>query len=588
MAAKNGNGTAIARWRNDPVAFIEQVLIDPDTKKPFRLYEAQRRFLAEAFRLTDNGRLVHNELLFSGPKKLGKSTYSAMIAIYVAVCLAGVGGEIWFLANDAEQSMSRGFRIAAQILRASPLLRGAVDISATRITFRATGTTMTAVANDYAGFSGANPSLNVYDELAYFNSESSRRLWDEGIPSPARRISLRLATSTAGFDGEPSPLRDLYDRAMTKGREIGPDLREHENLLCYWRHEPVPEMHPQWWLDQQAETLRPVQFRRLIRNEWTSSEAQFINLDDWDKCTDPELRPLLADRNLAVFAGLDCSIRGDFTALAVCTFDLKRNAVRVVTHKLFKPQGGDISFAAVEQQVTEISERFELKGCYYDPYQAESMAQRLRAAGINMVAFPQTPANLEAAASNLLTLVSERNIVSYPSDELRGAISNCRSIETVRGFRISKIVGSRKIDLAAALSFAALAAVKEGAKPEPGAGIIGYYKLLNERGRQEQATKQYPAPPGLEIVEPEVDDSLTGLYERTLAEAEGRGGCYHCGQPLGTIGIFTMVRSSVFTLHARTHGGRRGCRYEKSLRVDNASGANVILERRRVCGSRAG
>jgi hypothetical protein len=145
----------------------------------------------------------------------------------------------------------------------------------------------------------------------------------------------------------------------------------------------------------------------------------------------------------------------------------------VVTHKLFKPQGGDISFAAVEQQVTEISERFELKGCYYDPYQAESMAQRLRGAGINVVAFPQTPANLEAAASNLLRLVTERNIVSYPSDELRTAIGNCRSVETIRGFRISKIVGSRKIDLAAALSFAALAAVKEGRHAE--SGLIGYY-----------------------------------------------------------------------------------------------------------------
>ena len=115
----------------------------------------------------------------------------------------------------------------------------------------------------------------------------------------------------------------------------------------------------------------------------------------------------------------------------------------------------------------------------------------MRGDGINMVAFPQTPANLEAAASNLLKLVSERNIVSYPSDELRTAIGNCRSVETIRGFRISKIVGSRKIDLAAALSFAALAVVK--APPEP--GIIGFYREeAEEVHRWEEEDKQRTQP----------------------------------------------------------------------------------------------
>jgi phage terminase large subunit-like protein len=122
---------------------------------------------------------------------------SSMLAIYVAVCLAPVNGQIYFLANDAEQAESRGFKIAGQILRASPLLRGAVDISSTRITLRQTGTTIVAVANDYAGFSGADPTLNIYDELAYFNSESSRRLWDEGIPSP-RRPRQRYISPVAG------------------------------------------------------------------------------------------------------------------------------------------------------------------------------------------------------------------------------------------------------------------------------------------------------------------------------------------------------------------------------------------------------
>lgn len=155
----------------------------------------------------------------------------------------------------------------------------------------------------------------------------------------------------------------------------------------------------------------------------------------------------------------------------------------------------------VEQLITEIYEKFNLQGVWHDPFQAEYLAQSLRGKGINMIRFDQISANLEAAASNLLRLVNERNIVSYPSDELRTAIANCRSVETIRGLRISKTVGSRKIDLAAALSFAALATVREQ-RAEP--GIIGYYRWLSERNHD-------GAPPS---VDDEERNELIKLYKQ--------------------------------------------------------------------------
>jgi phage terminase large subunit-like protein len=552
-AAKPNGHSNIARWRRDPIAFVEEVQHDPETGQPFRLYPEQKEFLKHAFELTRAGRMRYSELCFSAGKKSGKTGLGAMIVIFTAVCLAGTGGEIYLLANDLEQSQSRVFKAVVLILQASPLLKRSADISANKITLRATGTTIQAVANDYQGFAGANPTLNVYDESAYYTSENSRRLWDEGVPSPARTISFRLSVSTAGFDGEPSPLRDLYDRAMQHGEEIAPDLRRDGNLLCYWTHSlKAPWQLAHGWVDEMRRTMRPTQFRRLIQNEWTSSEAQFIDLDDWDRCVDPDLRPTLADSDLPVYGGLDCSVRGDFTALALCTFDYDRKAVRVVNHRVFKPAGGDISFAAVEALITEVYEKFDLQGVWYDVFQAESLAQRLRAVGVNMVGFPQTPQNLEAAASNLLTLVSERNVVSYPSDELRAAIGNCRSVETVRGFRISKIVGSRKIDLAAALSFAALATVREGAKPEP--GIIVYYKQQAAQLAAEDETRLVnakPLPPAeqlrMEEAERSVQDEaneLLAIYEQGHAPSRI---CSHCHVtiPSGT----TYVDAGSYQLH---------------------------------------
>jgi Phage Terminase len=308
-------------------------------------------------------------------------------------------------------------------------------------------------------------------------------------------------------------------------------------------------------------TMRPVQFRRLIQNEWTSSESQFINLEDWDRCVDPDLRPTLAATDLPVFGGLDCSVRGDHTALALCTYDSRHKLVQVVNHRVFKPQGADISFAAVEELVNEVASRFDLRACYYDPFQAESMAQRLRSAGVKMVAFPQTPANLEAAASNLLTLVSERNLVAYRSDELRTAIGNCRSIETIRGFRISKIVGSRKIDLAAALSFAALAAVKEGPVIEP--HIITWYRQQFEQTRAAQEVHLRGALPMPSPEELQLEDSHNGFgddddgdlfaaYERGMRESNR---CAHCHKriPPGT----TYADCGTYRLHKQCQLERR-------------------------------
>ena len=79
----------LARWRADPVAFIEQVLINPETGKPFELYEAQKRFIRDALTLLPDGRLPYPELLYSCPKKSGKTATSAMVVIYIIVVLGG-------------------------------------------------------------------------------------------------------------------------------------------------------------------------------------------------------------------------------------------------------------------------------------------------------------------------------------------------------------------------------------------------------------------------------------------------------------------------------------------------------------------
>src|SRR5262249_37655552 len=158
------------------------------TKKPFRLYRAQLEFLRHAFKLGPDGSLLYPELVWSKPKKSGKSAFAAMLTLYLVIVLVP-GGEAILCANDFEQSQGRVFRACCEIVKASPMLKGRVKISANKIYFPGTGAIVSAIASEYAGAAGSGQNIAVFDELWGYTSERSKRLFDEMIPPPIHKIA---------------------------------------------------------------------------------------------------------------------------------------------------------------------------------------------------------------------------------------------------------------------------------------------------------------------------------------------------------------------------------------------------------------
>lgn len=126
----------VRRWRRDPIAFIAEVLRDPETGQRFDLYEAEERFLREAFTPDGAGCLPCPEIVFSAPKKAGKTAFAAMATIYMVVALGGPYAKAYCVANDFEQAQGRMFAAIQRIIEASPLLRSSARITANKITFR--------------------------------------------------------------------------------------------------------------------------------------------------------------------------------------------------------------------------------------------------------------------------------------------------------------------------------------------------------------------------------------------------------------------------------------------------------------------
>jgi phage terminase large subunit-like protein len=324
---------ALARWRASPISFVQEVLHDPETKKPFELLPAERAFLAHAFQLDASGRLLYPEQVYSCPKKSGKTTFAALHVLTLTLLFGGAYPEATCCANDQEQARGRVFEMVRRIVEASPVLKREARVTESRITFPAFDATITAIASDAGSAAGGNQSIAVFDELWAYTSERSRRLWDEMVPPPTRRVACRLTVTYAGFSSESVLLEELHKRGKALP-QVGTDLHAGDGLLMFWSHEPVAPWQDEAWLTSMRKTLRPSAYARMVSNEFASSESAFVDLSAWDACV-VDLVPLREDKQLRVWVGVDASVKRDSTALVACSYEKKAKCVRLIAHKTF-------------------------------------------------------------------------------------------------------------------------------------------------------------------------------------------------------------------------------------------------------------
>ena len=487
----NIDRTALDHWRADPCAFIETVLHDPESNAPFVLLDAERQFLQHAFKTGDDGRLLYGEQVYAAPKKSGKTAFAALHMLTTVLLFGERYAEAYALANDEEQAQSRVFQAVRRIVECSPLLMREAKITANKIAFTAfAGATINTLASDYSSAAGGNPTISVFDELWAYVSERSRRLWDEMIPPPTRKIACRLTVTYAGFSGESVLLEELHKRGLAQPL-VGTDLYAGDGLLMAWHHRPIAPWQTESWLAEMRRSLRPNQFLRMIENRFVTSEAAFVPMAAWDRCVDPRLGATIANRGLPIYVGIDASVKHDSTAIVATTWDTKAQQVRLVFHRVFQPSPDEpLDFeGTVEATLLDLHARFNVVQVLFDPYQMAATAQRLTRAGVPIEEFPQSPANLTAASQNLFELINAGNIVAYPNDAMRLAISRAVAVESSRGWRLDKAKQSHKIDIVVALAMSALAAVRS-----QGAGSYLPYELWVSNDADDVVDVPQPPP----------------------------------------------------------------------------------------------
>jgi hypothetical protein len=333
------------------------------------------------------------------------------------------------------------------------------------------GTTIQALANDYAGEAGANQGATSWTELWAFTSEASHRLWEELTPVPTRRNSIRVIDTYAGFEGESDLLFSLYKLGVApdehregQGERLHPDLPIFANraarLFVYWDHEPrMPWQTPAYY-EGQRRTLRPSTYLRLHENRWTTGVSVFLTPELWDPCVDHSLQPLVADRSKSLHVGVDAAQKSDYAAVVAVYWE--HNKLVLAVHRLWKPSPSeplDLE-ATIEAYLRELHARFSLVEIVCDPWQMARSIATLKAAGLPIRELPQTSASTTAFGQNLFELINGKNLRLYPAEDLRQQALNTVAVESTRGWRIAKDKSSKKIDAIVALAMACISAVE--------------------------------------------------------------------------------------------------------------------------------
>lgn len=429
-------------------------------------------------------------IVFSDIKKSGKTTVAGAVARWIAETW-GKYNEVFCMANDEEQARGRIYQKVQESIELDPTFdkgkRGIPNewrIIRRAIENEANGSFVKSVSNDNRGEAGSNPTGTFWSELWGYTSEDDLRLYEELTPVPTRARSIRWIDSYAGYEGESELLYEVYDRIVKHGDRLThadlvkyggwpfddpPPIFVHQRSrsVAFWDEGIVARRLP-WQTEQyyqeQAATLRPLQFERLHLNHWTSSVDSFIPIEWLYNLADGAL-PHLTPKEPVVM-GVDASVSGDCTAAILVSRD-PRNRTRAAIRRAqvwVPPHGGKLNYNAeggLKPTILDWIAKYNVVQVAYDEFQLHHLMNEIRDDRLAWCRVFSQNASRLTADKQLYDMIRDREL-AYNTNELtnielliehaKNAAAKLQKDEDSKLRIIKK--GKLPIDLVVALSMA--------------------------------------------------------------------------------------------------------------------------------------
>jgi len=380
------------------------------------------------------------------PRKNGKSTLSAPIALYLLSADGEPGAEVYSAATTRDQAKIV-WEDAKRMTERSSAFRSAlgVDTTSHAIFVNRTASSLKALSRDQQGnLDGLNVHGAIIDEL---HGHKDRGVWDViETATGSRTQPLIWAITTAGSNRagicfeQQMYVRKILDNVHVDDSYFGIiyTIDENDDLFdprTWQKANPnygisvSPEDLARKALKAQQMAAAQNNFLTKHLNVWVNADSAWMNMQYWDKCADESLD----ERD---FEGQECIISCDLATKIDIAAKVKlfhkdiegkrhyycfgkyylpeeaaedgRNSQYsgwAINQRLKLTDGNVTDFSVIEDDIRDDARRFSVQQCAFDPWQASSVIQRLQQDGLPVIEYRQTVQNLSEPMKELEALV---------------------------------------------------------------------------------------------------------------------------------------------------------------------------------------
>lgn len=456
--------------------------------RPFLLLPWQKRLTRELFGwMRADGFRLYRNCYVEAPRKTGKTSFAAAVALYLAHADGEPGCEVCFAAYDKDQA-KLCYKTAQHMVEASE------DLFANTLIYNSShtmhvrdnpGSEMKVLSRESAKQFGLNLHGLIFDELM---TQKSRDMWSALTTSHgAREQPILFAISTAGWEQQ-SICYEQHELV----REIQEGTAEDPEFLgvvygapvdADWTDEEVwlaanPSLNAttdiEFYRGQATRAKnQPAEqnaFRTLYLSQWVGQAERFIDMERWDACAEAP------DRVGKAFGGLDLSTTTDLTALTVLVEGrdiyswaflpeegiLDREKRDRVPYRLWAQEGyltltpgRVVDYSYVKAAAFEAAERFDLQHITFDRWNSSQIVQELEEEGIEMVPLGQGYASMSTPVKEMVRKIVEAQYRHGGNPLLRWCASNVAAEQDPAGnVKLAKNKSTGRFDPIQALAMA--------------------------------------------------------------------------------------------------------------------------------------
>jgi len=323
---------------------------------------------------------------------------------------------------------------------------------------------------------GYNPSLAIIDELHAWDTPIRRRVWTSLNTGDGARERAQIVTITTAGDAhkrQTGILGRMLDSNEANGEcERSPGItisRNHTARTIVFNYSAptsdprdvvaMKQANPASWVTEEFlarkaanSELTDSEVLQLHGNVWAEGVLAWIDAASWEACR-VSIDEAEIPRDSNVCLGVDIGLTHDSSAVAVawaradgkivlnCTV---WSAVPNVLAHVTVP-GGTMDLGIIEQHIMYLHELYQIDEMAYDPRFFERSAQLL-ADHMVVVPMQQTAAPMADAYQTFYQGVHEKRVLHNGDGVLTAHVMATAAQKGERGWKISKIRSSQRID----------------------------------------------------------------------------------------------------------------------------------------------